>query len=255
MKEYCFVIQARMGSTRMPEKIILPFYKGKGILELLIEKLQQSFPDGNIVLATPEGKENDILENLGNKYNCDVYRGNENNVLQRMIDAADKFSYNRIFRICSDNPFLDMLELKKLVKVSNDNEEFDYIGFSVGQTPAIKTHYGLWAEYVNVEALKKIQRLTQQKVYMEHVTNYLYENPNIFKVKFVEGDQKVVGVKDIRLTLDTKDDFNVLKELYKILEERGSREEGTDLNLLFEIVTERQDIYHKMVEQINQNTK
>ena len=76
-KNITFIIQARVGSSRLPNKILLPFYKGKC---LLIEKLRQ-IEDINIVVATSINPNNDVIETCLDKYNIPIYRGSENDVL------------------------------------------------------------------------------------------------------------------------------------------------------------------------------
>lgn len=99
-----FMIQARVGSTRLPNKILLPFYQNKCILQLLLDKLRQV--DGtNIVIATSKAPQNDAIEHLAKQENVLCFRGEENDVLQRFIDAAHAFDAERLIRICSDNPF------------------------------------------------------------------------------------------------------------------------------------------------------
>ena len=168
------IIQARLGSTRLPEKMILPFYKNKGILEILIEKIKLSFPNIPVILATTDNANDDRLALLGEKLKILVFRGEEQNVLKRFIDAALKYDIDKIIRICADNPFLDMLYLKNLIK-EYDDSSYDYISFKTSRDlPTIKTHYGFWTEGVMLTALKKIKKLTGEKIYLEHVTNFIY---------------------------------------------------------------------------------
>jgi len=106
-----FIVQARAGSKRLPNKILLPFYKGKSILELLIEKLV-TVPDFGLVVATSYESENDSIEKICNQYRIKCFRGEENDVLQRFIDAAQEVKASHIIRICSDNPFIELDSIK-----------------------------------------------------------------------------------------------------------------------------------------------
>ena len=105
--KFAFMIQARLGSTRLPGKILLPFYKNRSILDLLIEKLQQ-VSGAKVILATSISPLNDELEAFARTKNCEVYRGDETDVLKRFIDAAEKYGVEHIIRVCSDNPFLEL---------------------------------------------------------------------------------------------------------------------------------------------------
>ena len=210
----CFMLQARLGSTRLPNKMILPFFQEKGVLELIIEKLKNNFPNIPIILATSEEKSNDLLEEIAINLNCFVYRGSENDVLQRFIDASDYFNVSKMIRVCADNPFLDVKELQRLVDISSSEKDIDYMSFQVNTLPSIKTHFGFWTELVTLDALKKVKNSTNDMFYHEHVTNYIYENPKKFTIKFLEVSDVFNKVDDIRMTLDTLEDFKTLSEIY-----------------------------------------
>ena len=83
-----FIFQARSGSTRMPNKILLPFYDGKSILDLLIEKLKR-VKDTQVIIATSVNPNCDPIEEVAKKHEVLCFRGSENDVLQRFIDAAE----------------------------------------------------------------------------------------------------------------------------------------------------------------------
>ncbi|MDB4710952.1 hypothetical protein OAF16_04405, partial [Flavobacteriales bacterium] len=107
MSETGIIIQARTGSTRLPNKIILPFYKEKGILELIVERINK-YTDIPIVVATTKNPKDDAIVKIASKNGVGCYRGSENNVLSRFIETAKKNNFKNIIRICADNPFLDI---------------------------------------------------------------------------------------------------------------------------------------------------
>ena len=139
----------------------------------------------NIVIATTVNEGDNYIQNICELENIFCFRGSEDNVLQRFIDAADEFKFTKIVRICGDNIFLDLSYLDLLLKELEETE-FDYISFKTSNgLPSILTHYGLWAfEGVKLSALKHISYLTDNKLFHEHVTNYIYTNPNEFLIKF-----------------------------------------------------------------------
>ena len=176
------IIQARIGSTRLPKKMTKAFFNDKGIFELITEKILKYFPNITIVVATSINPVDDEIEKLCQKIGVKCFRGSENNVLQRFIDAAEKFNISKIIRVCADNPFINMLALKNLIEFST-NSNADYISYKTSlNKPSILTHYGLWAEYVSINALLKVSKLTQDKFFTEHVTNFLYNNENLFDI-------------------------------------------------------------------------
>jgi spore coat polysaccharide biosynthesis protein SpsF len=216
MDNIAFIIQARVNSSRLPSKILLPFFNDKTIFDLLIEKLKNNFSDILVILSTSENKENNVFEKIAVEKNIMIFRGDENDVLSRFIGAAEKFGIRQIIRICSDNPFLDVKELRKLMDFTKTNK-FDYVSFNIDGIPSIKTHYGFWAEYVSLDALKKVDNMTQIPLYHEHITSYIYENPELFTLHFLLPNENIIGKKDIRMTLDTIDDFKILSEIYTLL--------------------------------------
>jgi len=226
------IIQARLGSKRLPQKMILPFYNELGVLDIIIDKIKNFFPKALIILATSEKKENDLLEEKALLKGCKVFRGDENDVLKRFCDAAEMFGVSRLIRICADNPFLDMIELSRLVNFANE-KNVDYASFNVNGLPSIKTHFGFWAEYTTLEALKRVRLMTNNPFYQEHVTNFIYENPSIFKIELIEPNTLVLNQNEIRLTLDTAKDFKLLANVYSELYSRYKSNFGIDEVLIF----------------------
>lgn len=206
------ILQARSGSTRMPEKVILPFFEGKSILDLLIEKVKKL--GISAVLATTVNPSDDRICDLAARHDFPVFRGSENDVLDRFIQAAKKFGFNKIIRVCADNPFLDLAGMKTLIEAF-EKSDVDYLSFQLaGNKPSILTHFGFWTEAVGLDALAKAQQLTNEKLYHEHVTNYIYGHPEVFNVQFIQADPLVFSRTDIRMTLDTPEDFQVQQQIF-----------------------------------------
>lgn len=214
------IVQARLGSSRLPQKITLPFYQGKGVLELLIERLNNILTDIPIVVATTENTADDILVDLCESKKIQYFRGNENNVLDRFIAASTQFNLEKVVRVCSDNPFLDENTLNVLVNGLRQSEVDYWCYAKSDNTPAIKTHWGFWCEGVSLRALKEVSRRTKEPLYLEHVTNFIYTFPKTFKIHYQHIPIEVERRGNIRLTLDTKEDFAILSEIYKDIIER-----------------------------------
>lgn len=253
MSDVTFVIQARLGSTRLPNKIVLPFSEGKSIFEITLEKLKVNFPEYDIVLSTSSHPQNDLLVEIANHFSFNSYRGSENDVLKRFIETAKTFDSRKIIRICADNPFLDMKELRVLLDYVSNNCEDDYVSFKVNDVPSIRTHFGFWTEYVTLEALHRTSLITQEQYYHEHVTNYIYENPEIFKIKFLPVTPILEGRNDIRMTLDTLTDFQLLSEIYKELSQKYEKKFGIEEIVAF--LNSNSEYNSIMKEQINLNSK
>ena len=215
MSQLGIIIQARTGSTRMPEKVIQPFYQKHTILDLLLEKAKKL--DLPVVLATTTNPSDDRLCTLAEIHGVPVFRGSENDVLDRFIQAAHLYGFSKIIRVCADNPFLDLSALQTLADQFNQSDA-DYLGFRLdGNKPSILTHFGFWAEAVRLDALEKAAGLTSEKLYHEHVTNFIYGFPTLFNVQFMAADPLVFSRTDIRMTLDTAEDFEMQKKIFAVI--------------------------------------
>lgn len=212
------IIQARMGSTRLPQKILKTFWKKQTIIDIILDKLHQ-LKNVKIIVATTTNPDNNILvEHLLSRGEV-VYRGSEYDVLNRFICAAEINDIDSIIRICSDNPFLDYESLKELITFAENNNA-DYIGFKVNDTPSIKTHFGFWGEFVTLEALKRVEASTNKTSFAhEHVTCELYTNQEFYKCKWIACPDFLEQRTDIRLTIDTEEDFKNAQEVYSKLKE------------------------------------
>ena len=142
---YAFVVQARLGSTRLPGKILKPFYGNQSILDLMVHKLS-AISNIPVIIATTNSVINEPIEKKALALGVKCFRGEENDVLKRFIDVAEYFDIQGIFRICSDNPFLDVHAARQLVEIAMKSCN-DYISFDIDGTPSIKTHFGFWGEF------------------------------------------------------------------------------------------------------------
>ncbi len=179
------IIQARTGSTRLHNKILLPFYGGQRIIDILINNIKQACPGKCIVLATTNRPQDDVLAEVARRAGILSFRGDEDNVLDRFLCAAETFGIDRFIRVCSDNPFLRP-ETFATFFAEHTSSPADYIayGFSDGR-PTIKSHLGLYAELTTTEALRRVAAATQEKLNIEHVTIYLYTHPETFHVRLL----------------------------------------------------------------------
>jgi spore coat polysaccharide biosynthesis protein SpsF (cytidylyltransferase family) len=209
MNNILCIIQARTGSTRLPNKVLLPFYNEESILKIICSR----FLNKKLIVATTINPSDDKIELLCKKLKINVFRGEEENVLKRFINCAEYYNAKTIIRICSDNPFINYKLSEQLLN-HHINSSADYTSYiSSSGVPSIKTHYGLFTEIVELDALKKIQHLTEEKLYQEHVTNFIYEHPNQFKISYLQIPELIDKLK-FRLTIDSETDWEILKKLY-----------------------------------------
>lgn len=252
-----FIIQARTGSTRLPNKMLMPFYQGKGILQILLERILSEFPNGfnRLIVATTTSVGDDKIAELCERLGINCFRGSETDVLQRFIGAAEHFGADKIIRICADNVFLDTKLLRELYD-DLDNSDYDYLSYCKSDgTPSIKTHYGFWAEGTTLKTLKSIVDATNDQLYHEHVTNYIYTHPDDYSIYLKKIDETIPGIEkhdDFRLTIDTAEDFQISNEVYCFLAENNIP--MTSRNIISHVES-HPEYLNKMKDIINQNTK
>ena len=245
------IIQARMGSTRLPGKILKPFYGGKTLLETLLENLHK-VNGVKVIVATSVNENNDQLESFLRERNELVYRGSENDVLDRFIKAAEENNVEGIVRICSDNPFMDWHGVAKLVEKAKTSDA-DYIGFRINEKPSILTHFGFWGEYVTLNALKRVYSTTDLGTPAhEHVTFHVYKHPEEYKCEWIAGPDFLEGRDDIRLTIDTPDD---LQNALKVYSDLKSKDDNFTLKDVVEYLDAHEEIKQSMMKNIFQNKK
>lgn len=208
------VIQARSGSTRLPAKILLQFDGQRRIIDIILENIKRECPGKKIVVATTVNPSDDRIADMAAEAGVLCHRGSEENVLDRFIGAAEQFGIERLIRVCSDNPFLRTDSFSTMF-ADHDVHPADYTAFAFPDgRPTIKSHLGLFAELTTLDALRRIAAATSEKLYLEHVTIYMYTHPEEFNCRFLALPEFLQQRTDLRLTLDTQSDFNLLHELY-----------------------------------------
>lgn len=211
-KRIGIVIQARLASTRLPGKVLRPFQSGQCILDILLEGL--SGLDLPIILATSTATSDDPLSEYCIRHQIQYFRGSEQDVLHRFLQAADILELTHAVRVCADNPFfLPDLILPLLTKLEA-TATADYISFqNADGVPAIRTHWGLLGELVSISALRKADKTIQDPFYREHVTNYLYGHPETFELAWLPAPDAIFSRNDLRFTVDNLEDFDLAEEL------------------------------------------
>jgi spore coat polysaccharide biosynthesis protein SpsF len=191
------IIQARMQSKRLPGKS-LKNLAGKPLIAHVIERAQAMSHVSTVVVATCKGNESlvDFAQSMGAK----VFVGSENNVLERYCLAAREFGGDYIVRITGDNPFTDVAYGSFAIKqaVLNEADLFSLTGLPLGTG----------VEIIKKTALEKAYNESMQPHQKEHVSPYIKEHPEIFKVIRKNIDRNDLA-SDARLTVDTEEDFEV----------------------------------------------
>lgn len=245
------IIQARMGSTRLPGKILKQFYGDKTLLETLLDNLHK-VEGAKVIVATSVNENNDELESFLQSKGELVFRGSENDVIDRFIKAAETNHVDGIVRICSDNPFMDWHGVAQLVEKAQLSDA-DYIGFRINGKPSILTHFGFWGEFVRLDALKRVALTTEEGTPAhEHVTYHIYNHPCEYKCEWIECPDFLQGRDDIRLTIDTPDD---LQNALKVYSDLKNKHENFSLQDVVEYLDSHEEIKLSMLKNIFQNKK
>ena len=193
----------------------MDFFHGKTILDILLERLKKDFPELTIVVATTTQERDQAMVDAAMRNGVDSFRGSEDDVLQRFVDTANHYGLSHVVRICADNPMLSSSLLKELLHAWGDGTT-DYCSYQLPDgTPTIRSHYGLFAECVKADALKKVIALNAEPFFHEHVTNYLYNHPESFNLQYLPAPEILSQYPQIRLTIDTIGDFVNAGKVYR----------------------------------------
>jgi spore coat polysaccharide biosynthesis protein SpsF len=200
------ITQARMGSTRLPGKVMKNLL-GAPMLEHFIARIKQAKHVQEIVIATTTHKRDDVIVNLAERLGVKSFRGSEDDVLGRYYGAAKRFKIDIIIRATSDCPLVDPQIIDEMVSMFLE-EEIDYLSNNLERTYPL----GLDVEIFSFSALERAHKCADADFEREHVTPYIRNNPEIFKIKnkCLEKD-----FSNYRLTVDTKEDFELIARIYK----------------------------------------
>lgn len=233
------VIQARIGSTRLPGKVLKKIC-GKTILEHDIDRLKRVKNIDEIVIATTTLEKDNVIVKEAKRLGIKYFRESEENVLSRYYYAAKENNAEVIVRVTSDCPLIDSEITESIIQYYVDNSsKYDYVSNTIKRTYP----RGLDTEVFSINALKKAFNEATLDSNKEHVTPYIWSNPNIFRLGYFINN---VDYSDLRWTLDTKEDFELINRIYGYLYE----EKGNDFNM-----NEILDLYkkHPELKKINEN--
>jgi spore coat polysaccharide biosynthesis protein SpsF len=204
------IIQARMGSTRLPGKSLKEVL-GRPLLAYLIDRLKRVKGSPPIILATTTKAADNVLINYASGMEIDSFRGSEDNVLERFYLAAKARHLDVIVRVTADCPLIDPAVIDQTIKTYVENyPKIDYVSNTLTRTYP----RGMDVEVFSFRALERAYREATQKDELEHVTPYIYRHPEIFALKGVEfgTDQS-----QHRWTVDTPEDFELIRRLIEAL--------------------------------------
>lgn len=208
MNKVKIFIQARTGSTRLPNKVLMKVM-GKSILEYVIERAGKARGIEQVIVATSKKKEDSEIVSLCKNINIKVFCGFEDDVLGRFYQAAKEFDASHIVRITADCPFIDPGIIDVVIE-KYFNSSADYCSNILKET----FPDGEDVEVFSFNALASAWRNASLGSEREHVTPYIRKRPQEFKLANVENS---INLSSKRWTLDQKEDFEFIKKVLEAL--------------------------------------
>jgi len=208
------IIEARMKSTRLPGKVLRQIGE-KSSIEHIVERLKEVKDISNICIATTKHKSDDVIEEFASSRNYHVYRGSEEDVLSRVIGAAEALSAEIIVEITGDCPFVDPILVDQYLEILLSNG-LDYVSNNI----VASYPDGFDVQVFSTEALKRSSKAAITQAEREHVTMHIRQNPQIFRTLNIIAP-KPFRHPNLSVTLDTKEDLEVLRLISENFRENG----------------------------------
>jgi len=206
------IIQARMNSSRLPGKVMMKIDGEHPLLYFVIKQLQSAKLLSKIIIATTTNPSDDIIVKYAKKLKIDYFCGDENDVLDRYYQCANKFNLSSIVRIPSDKPLIDPNIVDHVIEIFQKNS-FDYV------TNFLPLTYpsGTEVEVFSMDSLKIAWENAHLSSEREHVTPYIYNNPNKFKIFNVKNSK---DLSKFRWAVDRIEDLELVRKLVSRIKER-----------------------------------
>jgi spore coat polysaccharide biosynthesis protein SpsF len=206
------IIQARMGSSRFPGKVLMEIIDQETILHYVIKQVKFCKMIDKIIVATTTLPEDDKICDVCSNLSIECFRGNEENVLDRYYQCAKKFSISNIVRIPADKPLIDPKIVDKIVEVF-DSRMYDYVtNFLPSTVPQ-----GTEVEIISFEAIEKAWKNAVLPSDKEHVTKYVYTHEKEFKIFNVKNEK---DFSEFRWAVDEVEDLKLIKEIVNRIKKR-----------------------------------
>ena len=202
MKTVC-IIQARLGSTRLPYKMMLSLH-GKPIIEWVVKRVQKSKLLDDVVVAIPITEDNDVLARYLQELKVKVFRGSESNVLNRFYESVKNEKASQIVRVCADNPLIDGREIDNLIDFYRKNS-CDYAYNHIPKNNLYPDGFG--AEIISFDLLKNLNEIVQTQHHKEHCLSFITDNKEKYVIKTFDPLDIDLHHPELKFDVDTFDDY------------------------------------------------
>mgnify|MGYP005850299479 CR=1 FL=1 len=229
-KKIFIVLQARMGSSRLPGKVLMEI-NGKPLLWYLLKRLEPLANRADLLLATTDSEKDQVLEEFAKQNRLKYFRGSENDVLDRFYQALKPYITDIVVRITADCPLTDPKIIEQGLDIFESND-YDYL--SNVHPPTFPD--GFDVEIFSFKALEKAWEEAKKQHEREHVTPYIWNNPSIFKLGNFNNSE---NLSNYRLTVDEKEDFELMKNLIEHFKEKWI---NLSMNEIINFLRERQEL-------------
>ena len=218
------IVEARMPSSRLPGKVLMPGC-GKPTLHHLVERLRWIPEVSNVIMATTESETDDCIVELAERIGVWYFRGDEEDVLGRVVKAAQHFGTDIIVEITGDDPLVDPEVSSEVIRAFWEHEhEVDFVTNDFEQTFAL----GFNTRAFTCQLLESVEKKATRPVDREHVVNYIVKRPGEFRIYNVEA-KGIHRRPDLRLTLDTQEDYEVIKAVFDALYPKNPKFTARDI--------------------------
>jgi len=204
------IIQARLSSTRLPSKVLMNL-NGSPLVHWLCQQVRKSALANNFIVATSNSPSDEPLENWCKNNNVECYRGDLNNVLDRYYHSALKYNADVVVRLTGDSPLIDPKLIDKIVKFYLQHD-YDY----VSNGPIMTYPDGMGVEVFTFDSLEQAYKNAKLPSEKEHVTPYIYNNENKFKLFNILSSEDFSW---LRITIDEPEDLIVCSKILSYLED------------------------------------
>ncbi|MDR9431919.1 MAG: glycosyltransferase family protein, partial [Natronomonas sp.] len=239
-------VEARMGSTRLPGKVLEELIDGKSTLEVMAERLRRANAPDAVVIATSDGEEDDAVAAEAERLGVDCFRGDEHDVLGRVLGAARAHDADVVCETTGDCPLLDPAIVDQVVGCYLDNPHADY----VSNTLVRRWPVGFDVEVFATETLAHVAAATSDPGHREHVTTYIHDDPSDEFTTFNVSPPPALDDPTLRVTLDYPEDLELLRRVLEELYHDDPSFDACDVVSLFERKPELRDINGRHVEAV-----
>ena len=241
---FAAIIEARMSSSRLEGKVLKKI-ENKEILKHIIDRIKKSKKLDNIIVATTKNKKDNKIIALLKKNQISFFRGSSKNVLDRIIKCAEKYNVNYIVRVTADNPLTDYKLIDYLICHINKHPYLDFLTNNhFGDPKKRKIAYGLDLSLFSLSSLKKVRKLSnKKKIFLEYPTLYYHtKGKHLFKIKNILLPRQMIINNHYRLTIDTKEDFDFIKKIFKEYKKVYNKYDYLEINKIRNILNKKKSL-------------